>query len=416
MNHRGMKIVSVVGARPNIVKMAPIHKSLSQYCEHVIVHTGQHYDYEMTDLFFKELQLREPDINLGIGSGPPGAQVGEMIKRLEIELRGSQKANKKSPALNPGLVIVYGDTNSTLAGAFAAAANGIPVAHVEAGLRSFDSRMPEERNRILTDHLSNILFAPTETAVKNLKHENVKGEVVNSGDISVELVRDARKFSKRSLIIKKLNLRPKSYVLFTMHRAESTDSEANLRTIIKTFQRLGNRKAYSSLRKKLHDTTDARHYIKNLRVGPKNSSEIRVVFPLHPRTEKMLKIYGLYGDLMRCNNVVVTKPLGYIDFIRLVEDCYKVVTDSGGVQKEAFLLSVPCVTIRNSTEWIETVSAGWNVLTGFRRNGILKKILEWHPNVSAKYGRKHEGDARSIFGRGNTSEIIREYIISRHGR
>lgn len=411
-----MKIVSVVGARPNIVKMAPIHKSLSRYCEHIIVHTGQHYDYEMTDLFFKELQVREPDINLGIGSGPPGAQVGEMIKRLEIELSGNQKSNKKSAALNPGLVLVYGDTNSTLAGAFAAAANGIPVAHVEAGLRSFDRRMPEERNRILTDHLSNILFAPTETAVKNLKHENVMGDIVNSGDISVELVRYAWKFSKRSPIIKRLNLRPKSYVLFTMHRAESTDSEANLKTTIKTFQNLGNRKVYPSLSDKVHDTTYARHHIKNLRFGPENRNQINVVFPLHPRTEKMLKISGLYRDLIRCSNVVVTKPLGYIDFIRLVKDCYKVITDSGGVQKEAFLLSVPCITIRNSTEWVETVSAGWNVLTGFRRNEILNKVLEWHPNVSAKYRRKHGVKVRSTFGRGNTSEIIRRYIISRPGK
>jgi UDP-N-acetylglucosamine 2-epimerase len=411
-----MKIVSVVGARPNIVKLAPIHKSLSRCYEHIIVHTGQHYDYEMSDLFFKELQVPKPDINLGIGSWPPVVQVGEMIKRLGIEFRGNQGVKKKRTAVKPGLVLVYGDTNSTFAGAFAASANNIPVAHVEAGLRSFDRRMPEERNRILTDHLSDILFAPTDTAVDNLKHENVMGKIVNSGDISVELINDAWKFSKRSSILKKLRLRPKSFILFTMHRAESTDSEANLKTIVKTFQQLGNRKLELFLKKKVHDTGYSKHYTRNHRVKSSIDNEIKVVFPIHPRTEKMLKMNGLYEDLISCENVKITKPVGYIDFIRLVKDACKVVTDSGGVQKEAFLLSVPCITIRKSTEWIETVSAGWNILTGFKRNEILNNILHWHPNISEKTKKKSEKKGHSTFGRGNTTEIILRSIVSRYGR
>jgi len=189
-----MKIVSVVGARPNFVKLAPIHKSLAKYCDHVIVHTGQHYDYEMSDIFFKELQIPKPDINLGIGSASPGEQLAEMIKGVEAVLGYGQKETLDSGggvASKPNLVLVYGDTNSTLAGAFAASVNNIPVAHIEAGLRSFDKRMPEERNRILTDHLSDLLFAPTGTAARNLKDEHAAGRIISSGDVSVEVVNEA---------------------------------------------------------------------------------------------------------------------------------------------------------------------------------------------------------------------------------
>ena len=220
-----MKIVSVVGARPNFVKLAPVHKSLSKYCDHIIIHTGQHYDYEMSDIFFKELRIPEPDSNLGVGSATPGEQTSEMIKRLEIEFGCNQRERGEEGVgvtSKPSLVLVYGDTNSTFAGAFAALINNIPVAHIEAGLRSFDSRMAEELNRILTDHSSDMLFAPTDTAVRNLKNEHVAGRIINSGDVSVEVVEEAWKFSKNSTILKELRLESKSFILFTMHRAESS--------------------------------------------------------------------------------------------------------------------------------------------------------------------------------------------------
>ena len=219
-----MKIVSVVGARPNFVKLAPVHKSLSPHCDHIIIHTGQHYDYEMSDIFFKELQIPRPDINLGVGSTSPGEQIGKMIKGVEAELGFGKSEGDGSGgvASKPDLVVVYGDTNSTLAGAFAASVNNIPVAHIEAGLRSFDRRMPEERNRILTDHLSDLMLAPTGTAATNLKNEHAAGRIINSGDISVEVINEAWKFSKNSVILKELSLESRKFILFTMHRAEST--------------------------------------------------------------------------------------------------------------------------------------------------------------------------------------------------
>ena len=235
-----MKIVSVVGARPNFIKLAPVHKSLSQYCDHVIVHTGQHYDYEMSDIFFKELQIPKPDINLGVGSTSPGEQIGEMMKGLEEEFGYGRRegVERAGVASKPDLVLVYGDTNSTLAGALAASVNNLPIAHIEAGLRSFDRRMPEERNRILTDHLSDLLFAPTGTAARNLKDERAVGRIINSGDITVEVVKEALKFSKDSTIMEELSLESKNFILFTMHRAENTGSYSNLKTILETFQEL----------------------------------------------------------------------------------------------------------------------------------------------------------------------------------
>ncbi len=336
-----------------------------------------------------------------------------MIKKLEIEFGygTSKRAKGIGIACKPDLVLVYGDTNSTFAGAFAASINHIPVGHVEAGLRSYDRRMPEERNRILTDHLSNMLFAPTNTAERNLKDEHVTGEIINSGDISVEVVKEAWKFSNRSSILKDLGLRSKSFILFTMHRAESTDSYANLKTIVRVFQDLGKRKFnWSALTKSkpvdLNDDNNASHM---------DSDGMGVVFPIHPRTKKFLKSYGLYEDLVKTTNVTTIKPLGYIDFLRLVKESYKVVTDSGGLQKEAYLFSVPCVTIRKSTEWIETLSGGWNILSSFKRSEILNNILDPH-TPSDGNTRKKNRTIRLIFGTGNTSQIIRKRILSRYGR
>jgi UDP-N-acetylglucosamine 2-epimerase len=403
-----MKIVSVVGARPNFVKLAPVHKSLWPHCDHIIIHTGQHYDYEMSEIFFKELNIPKPDINLGIGSASPGEQISEMIRKLEVEFGVSQNEESSAASLasKPDLVLVYGDTNSTFAGAFAASVNHIPVAHIEAGLRSFDRRMPEERNRILTDHISDLLFAPTDTAARNLKDEKVAGKFINSGDISVEVVQEALKYSKNSTILNDLYLTPKYFILFTMHRAESTNSYRNLKEIIGLFQELRIVNLDSSL-------SNSRKP-KNLGLVTSNPNTpyndnprpIRIVFPVHPRTEKLLKSYDLYKELINCDNVTITKPLGYIDFLRLLSESYKAITDSGGVQKEAYLCSVPCITIRRSTEWVETLDHGWNTLCEFDKNKIVDLVLHHAPEPNKNY-------SRVIFGRGNTSEIIRESIIFR---
>lgn len=408
-----MKIVSVVGARPNFVKLAPVHKSLSKYCDHIIIHTGQHYDHEMSEIFFKELLIPEPDINLGVGSATPGEQTSEMIKRLEIEFGCNQRECGEEGvgvASKPSLVLVYGDTNSTFAGAFAASINNIPVAHIEAGLRSFDSRMPEELNRILTDHSSDMLFAPTDTAVRNLKNEHVAGRIINSGDISVEVVEEAWKFSKNSTILKELRLESKSFILFTMHRAENTDSYENLKTMIETFEELkeGKIKTGSSSpagKQKVSSSGD------NIPHAINNDTRhcLQIVFPVHPRTEKLLKSYGLYEELIGCENVTITKPLGYVDFLRLIHESYKVVTDSGGLQKEAYLCSVPCITIRRSTEWVETLDQGWNKLCTFDKDEIVDLVLSQDPEPKMN-------NSRLIFGRGNTSEIIRDAIIYRYNK
>ncbi len=361
----------------------------------------------------KRLRIPEPDINLGVGSATHGEQTSEMIKRLEIEFGCNQRECGEegvSVASKPSLVLVYGDTNSTFAGAFAASINNIPVAHIEAGLRSFDRRMPEELNRILTDHSSDMLFAPTDTAVRNLKNEHVAGRIINSGDISVEVVEEAWKFSKNSTVLKELRLEPKSFILFTMHRAESTDSYENLKTMIETFKDLNERKIETGSsspagKQKVSSSGDySPHAINN-----HTRHCLQIVFPVHPRTEKLLKSYGLYEELIGCENVTITKPLGYVDFLRLIHESYKVVTDSGGLQKEAYLCSVPCITIRRSTEWVETLDQGWNKLCAFDKDEIVDLVLSQDPEPKMN-------NSRLIFGRGNTSEIIRDAIIYRYNK
>lgn len=352
-----MKIASIVGARPNFIKLAPLHKAIKAISDHVIIHTGQHYDYEMSEIFFKEFNLPKPDFNLGIGSGTQGFQIGEMVKGLE-QILLKEKFD---------LVIVYGDTNSTFAGALAANRSGLKTAHVESGLRSFDRRMPEEINRILTDNICDYLFAPTQTAARNLKREHVFGDIFNTGDISVEIIKETEEMS--SFILDSLSIRPKSYALFTMHRAENTNSKDSLISIIHAFEIL---------------------------------NDIQIVFPIHPRTRKMLVENDLYDRLEKCKNVRLVQPLGYVDFIKLMQNAAKVITDSGGVQKESYLLRVPCITIRRNTEWVETVNAGWNIITDTDTKKIVRACRQWHPNKPFK----------PIFGNGKTSHNIKNLIIS----
>jgi UDP-N-acetylglucosamine 2-epimerase len=354
-----MKVASVVGARPNFVKMGPVHKSLnSSGIEHLIVHTGQHYDYEMSDIFFSDFELPKPDIHLGVGSGSSCFQIGEMIKRLEQKLTET----------HVDLVLVYGDTNSTLAGAICANKSNIKLGHIEAGLRSYDSTIPEENNRILTDHLSDYLFAPTQNAVNNLKREKIRGTVYYTGDLSVEIIDGVKVISKHSKILDVLSLKSRSYVLLTMHRAENTSSKYYFIQLLNAFE-------------SLFDKT--------------------IVFPIHPRTKKMFKTFGLLDRLLKCSNVKTLLPVGYIDFIALLQNASKVVTDSGGIQKEAYLLKVPCITMRKNTEWVETIKGRWNVLTGVDSRKIVEAVRRPYP--SSKY-------SKSVFGNGRTSQIINELI------
>jgi UDP-GlcNAc3NAcA epimerase len=357
------KIASVVGARPNFIKLAPIHNLMNDpkfsSFEHIIIHTGQHYDFKLSEIFFNEFSLPTPNYNLDVGSTTPCIQIAEMIKKLEHLFQ----------SLKIDIVLVYGDTNSTFAGALAATKSSISVAHVESGLRSFDRKMPEELNRILTDHISNFLYSPTKTALENLKSENIQGEIINTGDISVEIVKDAETKLYNSLILTQLNLEPKNYYLFTLHRSENTNPEC-LKSIIEIFTQI---------------------------------PELKIVFPIHPRTTKILEQNNLYNKLKKCSNVILIDPVGYIDFINLIKYASKVITDSGGTQKEAYLLNTPCITIRNNTEWIETINEGWNILTGIDVEKTTNAIINWFPQ-------KKKSNRNPIFGDGKTSNIIIDHL------
>ena len=350
-----MKIATVVGARPQFIKMAPVSREFKKAgIEEVVIHTGQHYDYEMNRIFFEQLGIREPDYYLGVGSGTHGYQTGEMLKRIEEVLIRER----------PDVVLVYGDTNSTLAGALAAVKLHIKVAHVEAGLRSFDKRMPEEVNRVLTDHMSDYLFAPTETAVKNLHNEGIKSGIYLTGDVMYDaLLHNIKIARERSRILTELGLKPKEYLLATVHRAENTDNRRNLGNIVSAFI----------------------------------ESEELIVFPVHPRTRKYLAEYKLMDKVESADNIVLIPPVGYLDMLILEENARKILTDSGGVQKEAYFLRVPCITLRERTEWVETVEDGWNILTGASKEKILRAIRGFEPS----------GDTYTYkFGDGKASEKI----------
>ena len=340
-----MKILTAVGARPQFIKLAALSKILRKNgINEIIVHTGQHYDENMNDLFFKELEIPEPDYNLGIGSGNHGEQTGRML--IEIE-----KIILKE---NPDLVIVYGDTNSTLAGALSASKLHIKLAHVEAGLRSFNKRMPEEINRVLTDHVSDILFCPTQTAVENLKNEGITKGVYLVGDVMFDALIHFSKISEiKSNILESLNIKPKEYYLATIHRAENTDNYERLKNILTAFSQM----------------------------------DKIVVFPIHPRTKKMINYYGL-DDLLENVNIKVTDPVGYLDMLKLEKNAKAILTDSGGVKKEAFWLKVPCITLRDETEWVETVNLGWNRLVG----SDVEKILEAVRNLKFDVDVSFEND------------------------
>lgn len=328
-----MKALSIVGARPQFIKAAPVSRALREAGhEEFVIHTGQHYDYGMSQIFLDELHCSRPLLNLGVGSGTHGKQTAAMLVGIEEALICEK----------PDWVLVYGDTNSTLAGALAASKLQVPLAHVEAGLRSFNRTMPEEHNRILTDHCSDLLFCPTETAVKNLEREGIKNGVLLVGDTMYDGVLEWAGIAQRhSHIMEELGLSTKSFLLATMHRPSNTDVPEHLYEILSAFL----------------------------------SSSQTILFPVHPRTQKMISQLASDLDLGSPNcNVRMIPPVGYFDMLVLEQNARLILTDSGGIQKEAFFFQVPCITLRSETEWEETVRAGWNVLTGHSRNNILEAM------------------------------------------
>jgi len=341
-----MKIVSIVGARPQFIKCNPVNKELQKSHENILVHTGQHYDFEMSKLFFNQLKIPKPKYNLGIGSGYHGKQTGEMLKEIERVLLIEK----------PDFILIYGDTNSTLAGALAAVKLHIQIGHIEAGLRSFDKTMPEEINRILADHSSDVLFAPTKTAVKNLKTEGIFNGVYLTGDVMYDALLHNIKIAEKSNILEKLDIKSKEYFLTTIHRQSNTDNANNLLNIIEALSQV----------------------------------ESKVIFPIHPRTEKFIKEHRFEGKIKR--NISLIKPIGYIDFLWLEKNAKKILTDSGGIQKEAYLLKIPCITLRDNTEWVETVEDEWNILVSTDKEKILDAVVNFVPS---KKQNNHFGDGKA---------------------
>jgi UDP-N-acetylglucosamine 2-epimerase len=355
-----MKVATIIGARPQFIKAAPVSKTLREAgYEEFLIHTGQHYDHGMSQIFFEELNIPEPDVNLQVGSGSHGQQTGLMLIRLEELL----------VKIKPDWVLVYGDTNSTLAGALAACKLNIPVAHVEAGLRSFNRTMPEEHNRVLTDHCADLLLCPTQTALDNLAREGVTQGVHWVGDTMYDAILQFAEIARqRSTVLHKLGVRPAHYLLATIHRPYNTDIPENLRDILRAFIDI----------------------------------DEEIIFPVHPRTRQ--KISELPGFSDDTGKLKLVEPVGYLDMLVLEQNARLILTDSGGMQKEAYFFGVPCVTLRPETEWLETLREGWNVLTGANREAIVKAVRQHQRPVEAP---------TPFFGTGQAAEII-VHLLERH--
>lgn len=350
-----MKIVSVVGARPEFIQAAPVSRALRENHREVLVHTGQHYDYLMSQAFFDELSIPAPDYNLGVGSGSHGRQTAEILARLEEVLINEQ----------PDFVIVRGDTNSTLAGALAASKLHIPTAHIEAGERSFDRRMPEEINRLVSDCVADLHFCASQAAVQRLAAEGIINSVYWVGDVMLDAMLQNRPIARRkSDVLARLDLEPGAYALVTIHRAANTDDPARLLQIVETL----------------------------------NSALETIVFPAHPRTRKALTRLGARFT----PHVRLIEPVGYFDMMILEENARLIATDSGGVQREAYFLGTPCLTLREETEWIETVEAGWNRLVGTDSERVLDAWFSFAPPA----GRP------PIFGDGTAGQRIAQILDS----
>lgn len=362
------KIITVVGARPQFIKAGVVSKAFrdNERFEEIILHTGQHYDNYMSDVFFKELGLLEPKYNLGVGSNTHGKQTAHMLEGIEGVLLYEK----------PHALVVYGDTNSTIAGALAASKLHIPVIHIEAGVRSFNRMMPEEQNRVLTDHLSSLLFCPTEKAVNNLVREGITVDVFNVGDVMYDstLINRDIAMSKMSfdecmdklvVISGKHSIKEREYYLATIHRAENTDDAKKVITILKGLDNL----------------------------------DFPVILLMHPRTHILIKNTT---KMKSFRNIVFCMPVSYLQMITLVSFAKKIITDSGGLQKEAYFLEVPCITIRNETEWTETIEGNWNILCAVDDKEIVKKTIE----VSTS----HKVPGENRFGDGRASEKIVEIV------
>ncbi len=345
-----MKILTVVGNRPQFIKAAAVSGLLRAKHEEILVHTGQHYDDALSEVFFRELGLARPERELGIGGGSNTSQTARMLAALEPLLAETE----------PDAVLVYGDTNSTLAGALAAAQQGVAVVHVEAGMRSFDRSMPEELNRVLTDHISELLLCASETAAENLRRESVHGKIEMVGDVMVDLAyRWRAEGAAGSEPLRRAGIVPGAYILLTAHRAGNVDDPTRLAALVKIVESLE---------------------------GP-------VLFPVHPRTRARLQDAGLWGALEALEGVQLCEPLGYVEFGALLRGARAVLTDSGGVQKEAYLAGVPCVTLRANTEWVETVQTGWNTLADLDVD-----------RVKAALGRPVPQDRPELYGDGKAAE------------
>jgi UDP-GlcNAc3NAcA epimerase len=365
---KNLLMATVVGARPQFIKATVVSRALrsTSGAEEILIHTGQHYDQNMSDVFFEELEIPHPDIHLGVGSGSHAVQTGQMLVKLERVFIDEK----------PDCVLVYGDTNSTLAGALAAAKLHVPVAHIEAGLRSFNRRTPEEINRVLADHVSNMLFAPTEAAVENLQREGIAGYGVRLvGDVMYDAaLHYGAKAEQMSTILDKLGLAPGGYVLATVHRAENTDDPKRLRAIVGGLRMV--------------------------------AEEIPVIMPLHPRTRAALEREGMLEKASQ--HVRLTDPVGYMDMVMLEKNSRLVATDSGGVQKEAFFYRVPCVTLREETEWVELVTLGWNVCVSPEQpSNVYEAIVERTSLVSMFAST----DPPSLYGEGNAGSLIAEDLV-----
>ena len=352
-----MKIATIIGARPQFIKAAMVSMEIANrdIIEEIIIHTGQHFDKNMSHIFFEEMGIPEPNYNLNIHSLSHGAMTGRQIEGIE-EILMKEK---------PDWILVYGDTNSTLAGALAAAKLHIPVAHVEAGLRSFNRNMPEETNRILTDHIAELLFTPTEIAVRNLKNEGINERKINRvGDVMYDAALYFGKIAEnKSKILEKLNLESKQYILTTVHRQENTDDPIRLKNIFSAF----------------------------------SEAPMPVVIPLHPRTKKKLA----ENNISLNGQIKTIDPLGYLDMVELEKNAHIIATDSGGVQKEAFFYGVPCITLREETEWIELVKSGANILVGSDKEKIMNSMVKNFNKFSTK----------KLYGEGTSANLIIKKII-----
>jgi UDP-N-acetylglucosamine 2-epimerase (non-hydrolysing)/UDP-GlcNAc3NAcA epimerase len=345
-----MNVLTVVGNRPQFIKAAAVSGPLRESHQEVLIHTGQHFDEELSGVFFHELGLPSPDRELGIARGSNTSQTSRMLAALEPVIAEA----------SPEVVLVYGDTNSTLAGALAAAQARVPVAHVEAGMRSFDRSMPEELNRVLADHTSALLLCSSEVAVANLRREGVNGQVELVGDVMVDVAMNVQpRVRDRVDLLQSHGLEPGEYVLATAHRAGNVDNPERLRQLVELLLAVPS----------------------------------RVLLPLHPRTHARLRAAGLLERLQRSERLTVTPPLGYVELTALLCNARAALTDSGGLQKEAYLAGVPCITLRSRTEWVETVEAGWNVLVDLDIEAMLRGLEQPPPSERPPlYGDGHAAE------------------------